>query len=79
MRSAVLLWLCVLIPAERHDSLQLGIWDETIVGGWQDRHYAWDYPKGERFRVTIQHDTIDASITEAHDWLESEMRNRDLV
>ncbi len=67
------------IPAERHDSLQLGIWAETIVGGLQDRHYAWDYPKGERFRATIHTDTLDASITEALDWLESEMRNRDLV
>ena len=73
------MWLCVPIPEERHDSLQLGIWDETIVGGWQDRHYAWDYPKGERFRVTIQPDMLGASITEALDWLEGEMRTHDLV
>jgi hypothetical protein len=61
------LWLCVPIPEERHDSLQLGIWDETIVGGCQYRHFAWDDPDGERFHATIWPDTLGASITEALD------------
>jgi len=73
------LWLCVPIVGKRSKALQLGIWDGTIVGGWQDGHYAWDYPKGERFRVSIEPNTLDAAIAAALDWLESEMRNVDLV
>lgn len=73
------LWLCVPLAEERHESLQLGLRADTIVGGWQDRHYAWDYPKGERFRVTIEPDSADTAIARALDWLESEMRRRQLV
>lgn len=73
------LWLCVPLVGERHESLQLGLWGDTIVGGWQDRHYAWDDPKGERFRMTIEPDSVDSVIARALDWLESEMRSRELV
>lgn len=73
------LWLCIPIPGKRHHSLQLGLFGTTIVGGWQDRHYAWDYPRGERFRTAITAEQVEAPIEQALDWLEAEMRSHRLI
>ena len=72
------LWLCVPIEGKRHKSLQVGFAREAIIGGWQDRHYAWDSPRGEAFRAQATGAT-DKPIAEALDWVENELRSRRLV
>jgi hypothetical protein len=72
------LWLCIPILRKRHQSLQVGHYsDGVIVGGWQDRHYAWDYPRGEAFRTQVMNGAESDAITEVLDWLESELRRLD--
>lgn len=67
------MWLTLPITGKRHKALQLGLWGDTIVGGWQDPHYAWDNPRGERFRGHLQAEDIEAVIGQALDWLEREL------
>jgi hypothetical protein len=68
------LWLCVPIAGERHESLQVGLGEGVIVGGWQDRHYAWDDPRQEAFREEVTIGAVDGPISNLLDWLEEELR-----
>ena len=50
-----------------------------IVAGWQDRHYAWDYPKGEAFREPVILGAEEGPIRNVLDWLEEELRREQLM
>lgn len=50
-----------------------------IVAGWQDRHYAWDYPKGEAFREQMILGAEEGPINHVLDWLEDESRRHRLI
>lgn len=73
------LWLCAPIADKGHDSLQVGLGGTVIVGGWQDRHYAWDTPREEAFRAPVEAGAEDGAINEALDWLERELRRHSLI
>ena len=62
------------IEGKRHKSLQVGLGDGMIVGGWQDRHYAWDNDRQETFRAQLVEGTEDESIAELLSWVEGELR-----
>jgi len=68
------LWLCIPIEGKRHDSLQMGLGGGVIVGGWQDRHYAWDDDRQEAFRAQVMDGAEDGPITKVLNWLEEELR-----
>jgi hypothetical protein len=67
------LWLCIPIEGKRHKSVQAGVGDGVIVGGWQDRHYAWDDARQEAFRRQFVEGTEGESITELLSWVEGEL------
>jgi hypothetical protein len=73
------LWLCVPIAGKRHDSLQVGLGRNVIVGGWQDRHYAWDDDRQEAFRSEVAQGAAAEPISEALNWLEDELRRRGVL
>jgi hypothetical protein len=73
------LWLCIPVVGKRHESLQLGVGTDEIVGGWQDRHYAWDDDRQEAFRVQVADAAADDSVTEAFDWLHGELQVRGIL
>src|SRR5439155_23942516 len=68
------LWLCIPVEGKRHKSLQVGLGNGMMVGGWQDRHYAWDDARQEALRRQVGEGTKDESITELLKWVEGELR-----
>jgi hypothetical protein len=73
------LWLCVPIIGKPHASLQLGEVQGAIVGGVQDRHYAWDDSRGESFRLPIPTEGPHRPIEQALAWLEERMRQHRMI
>jgi hypothetical protein len=68
-----ILCLCIPVEGKRHDSLQVVVSDSVIVGGWQDRHYAWDDDRQEAFRSQVVNGAEDVAIAEVLRWLEGEL------
>jgi hypothetical protein len=69
------LWIILEIGGPRsHDSIQLGMSASgVIVGGHQDRHYAWDDDRAEAFRSHADGVGLGHAISSALAWLGAEI------